>query len=190
MKLEKLFLTTVVFIQISSCTNVEKNRTKPSSNKKTKLEGNIVIEEKTDSSATLTQINATENKVSSEKGKVDFNLKKKKNSATKNDSSSINKVNIQKQDPVQIPEKWAKTYSNDPKWLALYNETSDAFLKGWTNEFLKNPNTQISKDELLYAYRRRMENIFYETPSFIEFSCSELAKSEKFREFILKFNIR
>ena len=190
MKLVKLFLTTVVFIQLSSCTNVEKNRTKTSSNKKTKLKGDFVFEEKTDSSDSLTQIKTSENKVSSEKRKVVFNLKKKKNSATKNDSSSINKVNIEKQDPVQIPQKWAKTYSNDPKWLALYNETSDAFLKGWTNEFLKNPNTQISKDELLYAYRRRMEKIFYETPSFIEFSCSELSKSEKFREFILKFNIR
>ena len=122
----------------------------------------------------------------------------KSDSKLKKKPVSIEKPNISKseipanQELFKIPEKWTDSYSNDSKWLALYEETSDAFLTGWTNEFIKNPNASISREELLFAYRRRMEKIFYETPSFIEFCCNELGNSQKMNEFIIKFksNVR
>ena len=122
----------------------------------------------------------------------------KSDSKLKKEPVSIEKPNISKSEittkpePIKIPEKWTNSYSSDQKWLGLYEETSDAFLTGWTNEFMKNQNAQITREELLYAYRRRMEKIFYETPSFIEFCCNELSNSQKFNEFTLKFksNIR
>jgi hypothetical protein len=86
-----------------------------------------------------------------------------------------------------VPEKWSNAYSNDPKWMGLYEETSNAFLTGWSNEFQRNPTARISKDELLFAYRRRMEKIFYETPSFIEFSVNELRNSDRFKSFVTDF---
>jgi hypothetical protein len=90
-------------------------------------------------------------------------------------------------DPLKIPITWSNAYSHDPKWMEFYEETSDAFLTGWANEFRTNPNTRISKDELLFAYRRRMEKIFFQTPTFIEFCVSQLRDSEKFRQFNIDF---
>jgi hypothetical protein len=122
--------------------------------------------------------------------KSDSKLKKKPVSVEK---PNIPKSGIStKQESIKIPEKWTNSYSSDQKWLALYEETSEAFLTGWTNEFIKNPNASISREELLFAYRRRMEKIFYETPSFIEFCFNELGNSKKLNEFIIKFksNVR
>ena len=129
-------------------------------------------------------------KVKSGEPKSDTKLKKKPLTVDKPNTSK-SEITI-KPEPIKIPEKWTNSYSSDQKWLGLYEETSDAFLTGWTNEFLKNQNAQITREELLYAYRRRMEKIFYETPSFIEFCCNELSNSQKFNEFTLKFksNIR
>ena len=91
------------------------------------------------------------------------------------------------QELIRIPQKWSNTYSNDPKWMDLFDKTSDAFLSGWSNEFQNNPGSRITKEELLFAYRSRMEKIFFETPSFIEFSVSKLKLSEKLEIFISKF---
>jgi hypothetical protein len=184
---------------LSACSTNKSDNKSTQENKK----GNFVFENSTTKNDSLNDVKSSkikmehselkdETKMSGNKSKNikdNIKLKKKSFSDAKNDEP-VKKSTVQKQEPVQIPKEWVNAYSSDPKWLELYNETSDAFLNGWTNEFLKNPDARISKDELLYAYRRRMEKIFYETPSFIEFSCSELSKSEKFREFILKFNIR
>ena len=82
-----------------------------------------------------------------------------------------------------IPSEWKISYSQDKKWMELYTSSCNFFLNGWTNEFEKHPDTHISKDELLLAYRKRMENIFYETPSFIEFCVQEMKVSAEFEQF-------
>jgi hypothetical protein len=82
-----------------------------------------------------------------------------------------------------IPSEWKISYSQDKKWMELYTSSCNFFLNGWINEFEKHPEARISKDELLLAYRKRMENIFYETPSFIEFCVQEMKVSAEFEQF-------
>ncbi len=86
-----------------------------------------------------------------------------------------------------IPSKWKSTYSQDKKWMELYESSRTLFLNGWESEFDSNPDASISRDELLLAYRKRMENIFYETPSFIEFCVQEMKISAEFELFCQKW---
>ena len=87
-----------------------------------------------------------------------------------------------------IPIKWKNTYSKDKKWMELYDSSRKFFLNGWKNEFIEHPTTQLTKEELLHAYRKRMENIFYETPSFIEFCVQKLEESPEFLAFCEQWN--
>ena len=186
MKNLNIISAVVILLHLSSCTHNENKRNSRYNQNKTKLKGDFIFEDKTNYNESLTFDKINDKKVKKEKQKVDSNLKKKPHLLKKIDSS-MNKEIVQKQDPAQIPEKWSNTYSNDPKWFALYEETSNAFLNGWRNEFIKNPDTKISKEELIYAYRRRMEKIFYETPSFIEFCVNELNKSNEFETLVSSY---
>ena len=192
---------------ISACTNQDSK-----SNKKTKLEGDFVFKNKTIQKDSSNDVKSREVKDKSRevrdyseklrdkseklrdksgKLKVDrgnLEYRKGENLIVKNKGEKLKPKNQQLvNDPVKVPEKWSNAYSNDPKWMELYEETSNAFLTGWSNEFQRNPSARISKDEILYAYRRRMEKIFYETPSFIEFSVNELRNSDRFKNFITDF---
>lgn len=196
--LELLFIFFFILI-ISGCTDQNSN--------KTKLKGDFVFENKTiknDSSNDVKdkEVNnkSGELKVKSEdlkvkSGELKVKYEKEKSDKVKDKGLEINVKNeklkrkdpILIEDPVKIPKKWSNAYSNDPKWMELFQETSNAFLTGWANEFQRNPEARISKEELLFAYRRRMEKIFFETPSFIEFSVNELKNSEQFKNLITDF---
>ena len=184
---------------ISACTNQDSK-----SNKKTKLQGDFVFKYKTILEDSSTDVKSGELKdksgelreesekliEKSGKLKVDRgNLEYRKGDKllAKNKVEAVKPKQLTLNDPVKVPEKWSNAYSNDPKWMGLYEETSNAFLTGWSNEFQRNPSARISKDELLFAYRRRMEKIFYETPSFIEFSVNELRNSDRFKSFVTDF---
>jgi hypothetical protein len=184
---------------ISACTNQDSK-----SNKKTKLQGDFVFKYKTILEDSSTDVKSGELKdksgelreesekliEKSGKLKVDRgNLEYRKGDKllAKNKVEAVKPKQLTLNDPVKVPEKWSNAYSNDPKWMGLYEETSNAFLTGWSNEFQRNPTARISKDELLFAYRRRMEKIFYETPSFIEFSVNELRNSDRFKSFVTDF---
>jgi hypothetical protein len=184
---------------ISACTNQDSK-----SNKKTKLQGDFVFKNKTILEDSSTDVKSGELKdksgelreesekliEKSGKLKVDRgNLENRKGDKllAKNKVEAVKPKKLTLNDPVKVPEKWSNAYSNDPKWMGLYEETSNAFLTGWSNEFQRNPSARISKDELLFAYRRRMEKIFYETPSFIEFSVNELRNSDRFKSFVTDF---
>lgn len=184
---------------ISACTNQDSK-----SNKKTKLQGDFVFKNKTILEDSSTDVKSGELKdkrgelreesekliEKSGKLKVDRgNLEYRKGDKllAKNKVEAVKPKQLTLNDPVKVPEKWSNAYSNDPKWMGLYEETSNAFLTGWSNEFQRNPSARISKDELLFAYRRRMEKIFYETPSFIEFSVNELRNSDRFKSFVTDF---
>ena len=108
------------------------------------------------------------------------------NSIAKKQASTKKQVVEEKKEV--IPTKWKNTYSQDKKWMELYESSRTFFLNGWESEFDSNPDASISKDELLLAYRKRMENIFYETPSFIEFCVQELKVSAEFELFCQKWN--
>lgn len=112
------------------------------------------------------------------------------NSKTKKQATSNPQAVDEKKEA--IPVKWKNTYSQDKKWMELYESSRTYFLNGWNFEFESNPDASISRDELLFAYRKRMENIFYETPSFIEFSVQEMKVSAEFELFCQKWkgNVR
>ena len=112
------------------------------------------------------------------------------NSTTKKQASTKKQAVEEKK--VVIPTKWKNTYSQDKKWMELYESSRTYFLNGWDSEFDSNPDASISRDELLLAYRKRMENIFYETPSFIEFCVQEMKVSAEFELFCQKWkeNVR
>ena len=185
---------------ISACTNQDSK-----SNKKTKLKGDFVFKNKTILKDSSDNVKSSEVRDDSEKlidrsgtlieksGKLkvdrgNLEYRKGENLIVKNKGEKLKPKNqLLVNDPVKVPEKWSNAYSNDPKWMELYEETSNVFLTGWSNEFQRNPSARISKDELLFAYRRRMEKIFYETPSFIEFSVNELRNSDRFKSFITDF---
>ena len=97
-----------------------------------------------------------------------------------------NKQEVEEKKEV-IPTKWKNTYSQDKKWMELYESSRTFFLNGWDSEFESNSDASISRDELLLAYRKRMENIFYETPSFIEFCVQEMKVSAEFELFCQKW---
>ncbi len=188
MKNLKLFSLFFLCLSILSCNN-SRNKEK-GHNTKTKLQGDFEFTKKTIKNNSINDrlTSDLKNDAGNTRGTVKIREKKK---LSKSNELAENKekapVNIFKQEPIKIPKKWSEAYSKDPKWIALYDETSDAFIRGWANEFLANPSAQISREELLFAYRKRMEKIFFETPSFIEFCASELDKSEKFKSFLLDF---
>lgn len=88
----------------------------------------------------------------------------------------------------KIPSKWEKAFSTNAEWMALYTESKRAFLTGWTNEFNSNPKSKISVSELLYAYRRRMEKAFFQSPEFMEFCIQRLAEDSDFQNFKLAYS--
>jgi predicted RNA-binding protein Jag len=107
------------------------------------------------------------------------------NSTTKKQASTNKQAVADKREV--IPTKWKNTYSQDKKWMELYESSRTYFLNAWNTEFESHPDASISQDELLIAYRKRMENIFYETPSFIEFCVQEMKVSAEFELFCQKW---
>jgi hypothetical protein len=206
MKNLELLLIFFFILIISGCSDQNSN--------KTKLKGDFVFENKTiknDSSNDVKykEVRDLSGEIRDESEKLEDKSKmlidksgklKVKDEKEKSDKVKVKgaeiKVKNEKlkskdpiliEDPVKIPKKWSNAYSNDPKWMELFQETSNSFLASWANEFQRNPEARISKEELLFAYRRRMEKIFYETPSFIEFSVNELKNSDQFRNLITDF---
>ncbi|MFM7681935.1 MAG: hypothetical protein ACKO7P_04245 [Bacteroidota bacterium] len=191
--LDFLILFSLIII-ISGCTDQKSNDTK--------LKGEFDFETKTikkDSSNNLStsevkdkngelRVKSEELKMKSGELKDKGDLRKSDKLIVKNKSDALKPKNQPiVNDPAKVPEKWSNAYANDPKWMELFQETSNSFLTGWANEFQRNPEARISKEELLFAYRRRMEKIFYQTPSFIEFSVNELKNSEQFNNLITDF---
>lgn len=134
-----------------------------------------IFEEQTKQSNKTNSVNSKEPVVSTISNSI-----AKKQASTKKQAVEEKKV--------LIPTKWKNTYSQDKKWMELYESSRTFFLNGWDSEFEGNPDASISRDELLLAYRKRMENIFYETPSFIEFCVQELKVSAEFELFCQKWN--
>jgi hypothetical protein len=193
MKNLEFIIPILIIAVISACSNDESNlgerinKTKIK-NQKVKLKGDFVSNKKTINSD-LNQSKLTDKGIELKNTTKQIKAKNIKPKVEKlinleKSNKLITDKPILVNDPVEIPMKWSNVYSNDQKWMRLYEETSDAFLSGWYNEFKTNPGTQISREELLFAYRRRMEKIFFETPSFIEFCLTELSSSEKFKRFI------
>jgi len=122
---------------------------------------------------------------SNKQTEVETPIQKKPQQTVKPKKVAEKKIELTATPPaeLEIPTKWKSAYSNSPKWMSLYSSSQNSFLKGWQNEFELKPSIRISKDELLQAYRSRMETVFYETPSFIEFCVQEMKVSTEFELF-------
>ncbi len=99
--------------------------------------------------------------------------------AAKQDSAVVNRQ--------QMPEKWVNQYDHDKKWQDMYKTSVSSFLKGWENEFTEHPQSHLPKEELIFAYRKRMEKLFFEQPSFIEYSQKKFTESKELSEFLKKW---
>ena len=91
----------------------------------------------------------------------------------------------------QKKEKWNAFYSEDSTWLDLYKTTESSFIKGCEHEFIKNPNliNTINKPFLVNLFSRKMEKLFYNSPSFIQFSTDRFKTSEAFARFQTNWKI-
>jgi hypothetical protein len=188
----KSLIFSAIFMLFYSCASNDKKSKRQFilNNKFETKKGKKNIENYVEKSDRISEMQFPETEINSEKLKkgnslkilnnMDSNLSLLSNENRNNKIDTLNEVD-------KIQKKWSEAYSNNSKWLDLYERTSDAFLAGWSNEFQNNPGSRITKEELLFAYRSRMEKFFFETPSFIEFSASKLKLSEKLKIFISEF---
>jgi hypothetical protein len=151
---------------------------------KDKIEDNEVTDSEEEQ---LEQINEKQTKKTVNSVNPKIKIASKISNSTPKKQASTKKQVIEEKKEV-IPTKWKNTYSQDKKWMDLYESSRTYFLNGWNTEFDSNPDSSISRDELLLAYRKRMENIFYETPSFIEFCVQEMKASAEFELFCQKWS--
>ncbi|MFM7473152.1 MAG: hypothetical protein ACKO00_04485 [Crocinitomicaceae bacterium] len=118
------------------------------------------------------------------KVKKNNSLESRPNSTTSKKSTKDNasKTRDVKNEYQQKKEKWNAFYSKDSTWLELYKTSEESFIKGWENEFIKNPNvlSTINKPFLVQLFCRRMEKIFFNSPSFIQFSTDRFKSSDAF----------
>lgn len=172
-----LILIPLVFL-LFACGESDKEVTSKSTNSKNKMNAsteNQSDEQKSDDQSTTIAAKKPSKKFVESLATSRVEIQK----AASNQVKTASTENIK----AAIPSEWKITYSQDKKWMELYESSRSFFLNGWTNEFEKHPDARISKDELLLAYRKRMENIFYETPSFIEFCVQEMKVSAEFEQF-------
>jgi len=115
---------------------------------------------------------------------------RKLNQGVKTAKKNLNDTIVKSISDNKIPEVWEMTFSSNKKWMELYSLSKTSFITGWKNEFDSNPNAVISEFELLYAYRSRMEKVFYQTPEFIEFGVQHLASDSDFLSFKKEYQLR
>ncbi len=192
MKLIFPFYSLVFLYVFYACeTKTEPVSSKVESNAIQKKSSDKKVEnERTDNS--LQKLNESSNQIISESAKPSKIASKPLEQKTKVSKQNFTTTQQKEVKKPAIPTKWKNTYSQDKKWLDLYESSRTYFLNGWNSEFERNPDASISRDELLLAYRKRMENIFYETPTFIEFCVQEMKVSAEFELFCQKWkeNVR
>lgn len=176
----QFYLFSIIALVISSCNNAQNSNKENLNIELEKREVKKQEPQKVKKQPTKNDSLKVKNTFST--NKLNRNTRFKKNNIIEITEDSLSKFELEKNNQL-IPIKWKNTYSNDKKWIELYDSSRSFFLNGWRNEFNEHPLTQITKEELLLAYRKRMENIFYETPSFIEFCVNELKVSDEFLTF-------
>ena len=138
-------------------------------------------------------INSQNKKETFPKAKKYHSFKYRPNSiiANKPTKETVNKNREINNEYQQKKEKWYAFYSDDSTWLDLYNTSEASFIKGCEKEFIKNPNliNTINKPFLVNIFLRKMEELFFNSPSFIQFSTDRLRTSEAFTRLQTKWNI-
>jgi len=94
-----------------------------------------------------------------------------------------------KKESFKIPTEWNDVYSDNPEWLKLYQDAQDAFLKGSDKAFSSNSTLRPSKSQVVQRFERKLEPLFYNTPSFIAFSVERFKNSEGLDTLCRKFNL-
>lgn len=180
----KIFVLAILFSACQESDNSLSNKSPDNKSSTVKSQSRQVnIQEnkfEKDSNTTLSQNKKTNlskvKKISSLESRPKSTTSKK---STKDNASKTQDVTNEYQ---HKKEKWNAFYSKDSTWLELYKTSEESFLKGWENEFKKNPNvlSTINKPFLVQLFCRRMEKIFFNSPSFIQFSTDRFKTSEAF----------
>jgi hypothetical protein len=130
----------------------------------------------------------TVTKIYTNKAKVLSDQKTKNQKAVK---EVIEKKQETPNEYLQKKEEWDERYSKDATWIDLYNTSEASFIKGVDNEFIKNPAlvSTVNKSFLTHLFSKKMEKLFFNYPSFIQFSTDRFTVSEAFYRLQSKWNI-
>ena len=186
----------VFLFMIAACQESDKSEQNKSANSKSNIAeqqtGQKKIQENLLKKDTVS-IRTTRNKTSQPKTLNHQLIQSRSNSTTyKNSTKEIADIKHETQNEYILKkEKWNSFYSEDSNWLELYNASEASFIKGFENEFIKNPEliNTINKPFLIQLFNNKMEKIFFNSPSFIQFSVDRFSACQSLDRLQIKWNI-
>jgi hypothetical protein len=80
--------------------------------------------------------------------------------------------------------QWGAHFGNDPKWIAIYQESVDHYLLGVANNLERQPDLSITRSMLIFVYGKKMNETFLLSPEFVEFAKNRFEHSTELHTFI------
>jgi len=80
--------------------------------------------------------------------------------------------------------QWEAHFGNDPKWMAIYEESVDHYLLGVSNNLERQSDLSITRSMLIFVYGKKMNETFLLSPEFVEFAKNKFEHSTELRAFI------
>jgi len=80
--------------------------------------------------------------------------------------------------------QWDTHFGNDPKWMAIYQESVDHYLLGVANNLERQLDLSITRSMLVFVYGKKMNETFLLSPEFVEFAKNKFEHSTELRTFI------
>jgi len=80
--------------------------------------------------------------------------------------------------------QWDAHFGNDPKWMAIYQESLDHYLLGVANNLERQSDLSITCSMLIFVYGKKMNETFLLSPEFVEFAKNKFEHSTELRTFI------
>ncbi|MEY4126897.1 MAG: hypothetical protein RL737_1086 [Bacteroidota bacterium] len=80
--------------------------------------------------------------------------------------------------------QWDAHFGNDPKWMAIYQESVDHYLLGVANNLERQSDLLITRSMLIFVYGKKMSETFLLSPEFVEFAKNKFEHSTELRTFI------
>jgi len=80
--------------------------------------------------------------------------------------------------------QWEAHFGNDPKWMAIYQESVDHYLLGVANNLERQPDLSIMRSMLVFVYGKKLNETFPLSPEFVEFAKNKFEHSTELHTFI------
>ena len=80
--------------------------------------------------------------------------------------------------------QWDSHFGNDPKWMAIYQESVEHYLLGVANNLDRQSDLSITRSMLIFVYGKKMNETFLLSPEFVEFAKNKFEHSTELRTFI------